>query len=116
MRRRLFARLKALLTNGACRDVVERVESMYVQLSLISSAGHPLHQAGSYLSHFFEKRGRQKKKKLSRKKENKGKLNQNDFKESWEKLFSCQKKDKEEMQKDMEVVQQKVFEKNSSKR
>ena len=31
-------RLKALLTIAACRDVVERVKSMCIQLSLISAA------------------------------------------------------------------------------
>ena len=32
------ARLKALLTIAACRDVLERVKSMCIQLSLISAA------------------------------------------------------------------------------
>ena len=36
-------RLKALLTIAACRDVVERVRSMCILLSMISAAGHPLH-------------------------------------------------------------------------
>ena len=45
MRRRAHTRLKALLTIAASRGVVERVRSMCIQLSLISSAGHSLHQA-----------------------------------------------------------------------
>ena len=38
---------------SACGDVVERVKSVYDQLSLISSAGHPLHQAISHFLSFF---------------------------------------------------------------
>ena len=49
-RRRLLARLEALLIIAACGDVVERAKSIHVQLSLIWSAGHPLHQA---VSHFI---------------------------------------------------------------
>ena len=53
------ARLKALLTIAACRDVVERVRSMCTHLSLISAPGHSLHQPISllfsplYISHLF---------------------------------------------------------------
>ena len=47
------ARLKALLTIAACRDVVERVESVCIQLSFISAAGHPSHQAISLLFFCF---------------------------------------------------------------
>ena len=63
MRRRAHTRLKALLTIAASRGVVERVRSMCIQLSLISSAGHSLHQPislfpvfsknPSVFSHFF---------------------------------------------------------------
>ena len=42
------ARSKVLLTIAACRDVVERVRSMCILLSLISAARHPLH-----ISFFF---------------------------------------------------------------
>ena len=44
------ARMRALLTIAACRDVVERVKSVCIQLSCISAAEHPLHHA---MSHFF---------------------------------------------------------------
>ena len=47
------ARMKALLTIAACRAVVERAESMCIQLSLISAAGHPSHQAISLLFFCF---------------------------------------------------------------
>ena len=60
MRRGLLARLKALFITASCGDVVQRVKSMYVQLSLISSAGQPLHQAVSHSSR--KKRGRHNKK------------------------------------------------------
>ena len=51
--------LKALLTITAFRDVVERVKSMCIHLSLISAVGHPLHQAVSLLfSVFFFKKKR----------------------------------------------------------
>ena len=49
------ARSKALLTIAACRDVVERVKSMCIQWSLISAAGHPLHQAVSRCVFFNKK-------------------------------------------------------------
>ena len=53
MRRRLRWVIESSLEHTAsCGDVVERVKSVYVQLSLISSAGHPLHQA---VSLFFSK-------------------------------------------------------------
>ena len=45
--------MKALLTIAACRDVVERVKSVCIQLSCISAAGHPLHQAISLLFFCF---------------------------------------------------------------
>ena len=45
--------MKALLTIAACRVVVERVMSMCIQLSFISAAGHPLHQAVSLLFFWF---------------------------------------------------------------
>ena len=47
------ARMKALLTIAACRAVVERVKSMCIQLSFISAAGHPSHQAISLLFFCF---------------------------------------------------------------
>ena len=56
MRRRAHTRLKALLTIAASRGVVERVRSMCIQLSLISSAGHSLHQPISLFSCFFKKK------------------------------------------------------------
>ena len=62
MRRRLLARSRALLVTAACSDVVERVKSVYVQLSFTSPAGHPLHLAASHSSFFFgEKRKTQEK-------------------------------------------------------
>ena len=67
------ASLGALLITAACGDVVERVKSVYDQLSLMSSAGHPSHQAVSLfilLFFFYKKQEKDtKKKKLSRKKE-----------------------------------------------
>ena len=56
MRRGSRARSKAFLTVVACRDVVdvvEAVKSMCIQLSLISAARHPLHQAISLLFSVF---------------------------------------------------------------
>ena len=53
------ARLKALLTIAACRDLAQRVRSMCTQLSLISATGHSLHQPISllfsplFISHLF---------------------------------------------------------------
>ena len=49
-------RSKAFLTIAACRDVVDVVEvvkCMYIPLSLISAARHPLHQAISLLLSVF---------------------------------------------------------------
>ena len=59
MHRGSRARLKALLTITACRDVVERIRSMCTYLSLISAPGHSLHQPISllfsplFISHLF---------------------------------------------------------------
>ena len=50
MRRIALRDWKLLLITAACGDVVERVKSVYDQLSLFSPAGHPLHQA---ISHFI---------------------------------------------------------------
>ena len=72
MRRRLHCVIGSSLEHtAACGDVVERVKSIYVQMSVIWSAGHPLHQAVSLFFFALKKkrtRGRHKKKKLSRKK------------------------------------------------
>ena len=78
-----FRKGKALLITAACGDVVELVKSIYVQLSLIWSAGHPLHQAISLFSALFcfftknkrktqEKEAEQKKKKTEEKDFKKG--------------------------------------------
>ena len=88
-RRRLLARLKALLITAACGDVVELVKSVCVQLSLIWSAGHPLHQAVSHFSvlfFFFEKtRGRHKEKEAEEQKR------KNKTKQKQEKKDICKK-------------------------
>ena len=53
------ARLKALLTIAACRDVGERVRSVCTYLSLISAPGHSVHQpmfllfSPLFISHLF---------------------------------------------------------------
>ena len=75
-RNRLLARLKALLITAACGDVVELVKSTYVQLSLIWSAGDPLHQAVSHFILFFFFGEKVNNKKLKSKKE-KTKRNKN---------------------------------------
>ena len=69
MRRGLLARLEALFITASYGNVVERAKSMFVQLSLISSAGHPLHYAVSHFSDSLEKKERKtQEKKLNRKK------------------------------------------------
>ena len=108
MRRRLLARLRALLVTAACGDVVERVKSMYVQLSFTSLAGHPLHLAASHFSVFFdEKRETQEKKKKpnikrKREKRNKDKKKKGIFKRDGKTFLFRKKVDQELIQKDFQ--------------
>ena len=89
MRRRLHCVIGSSLEHtAACGDVVERVKSIYVQMSVIWSAGHPLHQAVFFFALKKKKktRGRHKKKKLSRKK----KTEQKYFKKGGKTFFQKQ--------------------------
>ena len=83
MRQGLLARLKALLITASCGDVDERVKSMYVQLSLISSAGHPLHQAVShfYWSFFVAKKQKEEDARKNAKQKKGKKTEQKNFRE-----------------------------------
>ena len=80
-----IAWLEALLITAACGDVVKRVKSVYVQMSLIWSGGHPLYQAVSLFSVLKKRtRERYKEKEAEQKKR---KLNKKDFKKGGKALF-----------------------------
>ena len=112
-RRRLLARLKALLITAACGDVVELVKSVCVQLSLIWSAGDPLHQAVSHI--FLEKEDTIIRSWRAKKKKNETKTGKRTFcKKDGKDFFFRTKVDEEQIEKDFQedfslLPQQKSF-------